>query len=111
MTTTHQLMAAAFCLCGLWFLFHFDPVNSIICKKCNNTDANCNSGEVADAECEPSMPYCITSKIFRSDGRITATRSCSKASFVTCIKASQLAQVCAWTCKTDRCNNKDNDLA
>ncbi|XP_025116216.1 uncharacterized protein LOC112577361 isoform X2 [Pomacea canaliculata] len=87
MTTTHQLMAAAFYLCNLLFLYHVDPVNSLICKNCEQTDPNCNSGEVADAECEPSMPYCITIKGTFSD----------------------VLTLCPMTCQTDRCNNKEND--
>ncbi|XP_025101296.1 uncharacterized protein LOC112568274 isoform X1 [Pomacea canaliculata] len=53
MTTTHQLMAAAFYLCGLLFLYHVDSVNSLRCKYC--LPADCSSGNVTDIECLPNQ--------------------------------------------------------
>ncbi|XP_025101403.1 uncharacterized protein LOC112568347 isoform X2 [Pomacea canaliculata] len=58
MKTTHRLMAA-FYLCGLLFLYHIDSVNSLRCKVCSYTDPNCNSGNVAERECQPNHTCAI----------------------------------------------------
>ncbi|XP_025101437.1 uncharacterized protein LOC112568369 [Pomacea canaliculata] len=108
MTTTHQLMAAAFCLCGLLFLYHVDSVNSLSCKTCDETDPNCYSGDVADEDCEPDRPYCtITDFKFPNELQSSKIfRGCSEDSLNECKVISTELSYCSSSCETDGCNNE-----
>ncbi|XP_025101459.1 uncharacterized protein LOC112568380 [Pomacea canaliculata] len=76
MTTTHQLMAAAFYLCGLLFLLHVDSVSSISCKVCNYTNPNCNEGNVPATECCHQSNQCVTI-VFNTSAYSYNIRACA----------------------------------
>ncbi|XP_025108253.1 uncharacterized protein LOC112572665 isoform X2 [Pomacea canaliculata] len=103
MTTTHQLMAA-FYLCGLLFLLHVDPVNSIRCKTCHYTNPNCNSGNVPDTDCCFENDHCMI-MIFNSStsSQVTTFRGCTTGGRTKCMSIGP-NMYCAIYCCTDNCN-------
>ncbi|XP_025101376.1 uncharacterized protein LOC112568329 isoform X1 [Pomacea canaliculata] len=110
MTTTHQLMAAAFYLCGLLFLLHVDSVNSLKCKYCLDTGKDCHSGNVPEVECRPNE-LCFFIRQFTPGvpGRDNTLRGCtSETEGFTCMNVSDSERACVLFCATDNCNNATN---
>ncbi|XP_025101341.1 uncharacterized protein LOC112568304 isoform X4 [Pomacea canaliculata] len=110
MTTTHQLMAAAFYLCGLLFLLHVDSVNSLRCKYCSYTNPGCNSGNVTDIECLPNYT-CSLIRLFSplEPENDSTFRACTtEAVGLYCIRLMGYWKQCHLSCSTDNCNSASN---
>ncbi|XP_025101394.1 uncharacterized protein LOC112568347 isoform X1 [Pomacea canaliculata] len=109
MKTTHRLMAA-FYLCGLLFLYHIDSVNSLRCKVCSYTDPNCNSGNVAERECQPNHTCAIIREFSTVDpGHGTTMRGCAtEAEGSFCVSLLGTWKRCQLYCSTDNCNSASN---
>ncbi|XP_025116197.1 uncharacterized protein LOC112577351 [Pomacea canaliculata] len=109
MTTTHQLMAAAFYLCGLLFLLHVDSVNSLRCKSCGSTDFTCETGNDAPAViCNDGDKYCIVIRVIGSTNQGTF-RGCFNEPVNRCVPKTILGvtyQSCSKTCSSDFCNSQ-----
>ncbi|XP_025101447.1 uncharacterized protein LOC112568377 [Pomacea canaliculata] len=105
MTTTHRLMAAAFYLCGLLFLFHVDSVNSIKCKTCMNTGPDCHAGNVPAKECCFKSSQCVT-MIFNStrSSHLETYRLCGDDGGKTRCRPVGHRNHCFTYCCTDDCN-------
>ncbi|XP_025114093.1 uncharacterized protein LOC112576072 [Pomacea canaliculata] len=111
MTTTHQLMAAAFCLCGLFFLLHVDCVNSLSCVNCTFSQPVCDNGRSAPSiVCPEGYGYCTTITLSALDlpgeGR---RRGCGTKLYI----GTQCQEVvisgyrythCVQTCTSNNCN-------
>ncbi|XP_025101334.1 uncharacterized protein LOC112568304 isoform X1 [Pomacea canaliculata] len=110
MTTTHQLMAAAFYLCGLLFLLHVDSVNSLKCRNCTETDTGCNSGNVPEIECELN-DFCYTIKLSSpaEPDQVFTLRGCTaKEESNHCVEFAETWKECHVSCSTDNCNSANS---
>ncbi|XP_025101416.1 uncharacterized protein LOC112568359 [Pomacea canaliculata] len=108
MTTTHQLMAAAFYLCGLFFLYHIDCVNSVRCKFCDFANPDCNSGNVPDVECLPNQ-LCSVVRLFSPEVPSKTSRGCSEhKEGSSCTEHPDSEKRCVLICATDNCNSATN---
>ncbi|XP_025101364.1 uncharacterized protein LOC112568304 isoform X5 [Pomacea canaliculata] len=110
MTTTHQLMAAAFYLCGLLFLLHVDSVNSLRCKNCSFTTPDCNSGNVPDIECPPNHVCGLVRQFSPEEpGSDKTIRGCaSEGEGLSCIRLLGPWKQCVLYCSTNNCNSVSN---
>ncbi|XP_025108229.1 uncharacterized protein LOC112572663 [Pomacea canaliculata] len=114
MTTTHQLMAAAFCLCGLLFLLHVDSVNSIECKNCTFSQPVCdNGGSALSISC--SGGYCLTTRLVSVTPGVDTQgkrRECGGNSIINFCDYITISGIryyrCVKTCPTDNCNSDVN---
>ncbi|XP_025101312.1 uncharacterized protein LOC112568286 [Pomacea canaliculata] len=109
MTTTHRLMAAAFYLCGLLFLYHIDSVKSLKCKLCDFDNNDCTSGNLPDGECPPNH-LCGHFREFTKggDGPDVTLRGCTEgAEGFSCTKNPDSDMIrCVLICAEDNCNSK-----